>query len=103
MCADIKLDVGSDLLRSLGCHDLTTGMKLTLLLGTNTNVLSYSLPDPQLLVTVLVKIKTDESLLILSSQLPIYMQLWSGCNVMQSTHRYGSSFNQECDESSQYI
>ena len=42
---DIKLNVGSDLLRSLGCNDLTTGKKFTLLLGTDTNVLSCSLPD----------------------------------------------------------
>ena len=42
---DIKLDVGSDLIRSIGCNNLTTGMKFTLLLGTDTNMLSYSLPD----------------------------------------------------------
>ena len=26
------------------------------------------------------------------------MRPWPGWNIMQSTHRYGSSFNQECDE-----
>ena len=30
---DIKLDVGSDLVRSLGCNDLSAGKKFTLLLG----------------------------------------------------------------------
>ena len=30
---DIKLSVGSDLVRSLGCNDLTTCKKFTLLLG----------------------------------------------------------------------
>ena len=30
---DIKLSVGSDLVRSLGCNDLTAGKKFTLLLG----------------------------------------------------------------------
>ena len=30
---DIKLNVGSDLLRSLGCNDLTTANKFALLLG----------------------------------------------------------------------
>ena len=25
------------------------------------------------------------------------MRLWSECNIMQSTHRYESSFNQECE------
>ena len=39
---DIKLNVGSDLIRSLGCNDLTAGKKFTLLLWTDTNMLSYS-------------------------------------------------------------
>ena len=32
---DIKLKFGSDLLRSLGCNDLSAGKKFTLLLGTD--------------------------------------------------------------------
>ena len=47
---DIKLNVGSDLARSLGCNDLTTGKKFTLMLGRNTHMLSYSVPDLQLKV-----------------------------------------------------
>ena len=39
---DIKLSVGSDLVRSLGCNDLTAGKKFTLLLGSNINMLTYS-------------------------------------------------------------
>ena len=39
---DIALSVGSDLVRSLGCNDLTTGKKFTRLLESDTNVLSYS-------------------------------------------------------------
>ena len=54
---DINLNVGSDLARILGCNDLTTDKKFTLLLGTDTNMLSYSLPDSGLPVPV--KIKTD--------------------------------------------
>ena len=42
---DIKLSVGSDLVRSLGCNDLTAGKKFTLLLGTDTNMLTYSVPN----------------------------------------------------------
>ena len=53
---DIELNVGSDLVRSLGCNNLTT-CKFTLLQGTDTYMLSYSLPDSQLPVPV--KIKTD--------------------------------------------
>ena len=55
MSGDIKLNVGSDLVRSLGCNNLTTGKMFTLLLGTN--MISYSLPDSQLKVPI--KIKTD--------------------------------------------
>ena len=66
---NIKLNVGSDLQRSLGCNDLTTGKKLTLLLEIDTNMLSYSLPDSGLPVPV--KIKTDEGFAILINQVPI--------------------------------
>ena len=38
---DIKLNVGSDLVRSQECNDLTTGNKCTLVLGSDRNVLSY--------------------------------------------------------------
>ena len=33
MSGDAKLNVGSDLIRSLGCNNITTGKKFTLLLG----------------------------------------------------------------------
>ena len=52
---DIKLNVGSDLVWSLGCNNLTTGKKCTLLLGTDTNMISYSLPDSQLKVSIKIK------------------------------------------------
>ena len=52
---DIKLKVGNDLVRSLERIDLTTGKKFTLLLGTDTNVLSYSLPDLALPLPVKIK------------------------------------------------
>ena len=66
---DIQLSVDSDLVRSLGCNNLTTGKKFTLLLGTDTNVLSYSLPDSEL--SVHVKITSDGGFAILINQLPI--------------------------------
>ena len=66
---DIKLNVGSDLVRSLGCNDLTAGKKFTLLLGPDTNMLSYSLPDSELPVPI--KIKTDGGFAILIKLLPI--------------------------------
>ena len=66
---DIKLNVGSDLVRSLGCNDITAGKKFTLLLGSVTNMLSYSIPNSGLPLPV--KIKTDAGFAILINQLPI--------------------------------
>ena len=57
---DIKLSFGSDLVRNIGCNDLTTGKKFTLLLGSDTNVLSYYLPDSQLKVPIMIE--TDAGL-----------------------------------------
>ena len=54
---DIKLKVDSDLVRSLGCNDLSAGKKFTFLLGTDTNMLTYSVPNSGLPVPL--KIKTD--------------------------------------------
>ena len=42
---DIKLSVGSDLARSLGCNDLSAGKKITLRLGTDANMLTYTKPN----------------------------------------------------------
>ena len=39
---DIKLNVGSDLVRSLGCNDLSACKKFILLLGSDENMLTYS-------------------------------------------------------------
>ena len=57
---DIKLNVGSDLASSLGCNDVTGGKKFTLLLRSDTNMLTYSAPNTGLLVPG--KIKTMEVL-----------------------------------------
>ena len=54
---DIKLNFGPVLARSLGCNDLTAGKKFTLLLGTDTNMLSFSVPNSELPVPI--KIKAD--------------------------------------------
>ena len=45
MSGDIKLSVGSDLVRSLGCKVLSTGKKFTHLLGPDTNMLTYTIPN----------------------------------------------------------
>ena len=69
MSGDIKLNVGSDLVRCLGCNDLTTGKKFTLLLESDTNALSYSLSDSQFKVPN--KIKTDCGIINFINQRPI--------------------------------
>ena len=66
---DIKLSVDSDLVRSLGCNDLSAGKKFTLLLGTDTNLLTNSVPNSGLPVPI--KIKTDVGFAILIDELPI--------------------------------
>ena len=70
MSGDIKLNVGSDLARSLGCNDLTAGKKFALLLVSDTNMLSHSAPNSGLPVPI--KIKTYRGLAILINQLPIW-------------------------------
>ena len=42
MSGDIKLNVGSDLVMSQECNDLSAGKKFTLLLEADTNMLTYS-------------------------------------------------------------
>ena len=69
MSGDIKLNVGSDLVRSLGCNDLTAGKKFTFLLGTDTHMLTYSMPNSGLPVPI--KIKTDIEFAILINELSI--------------------------------
>ena len=63
---DIKLSAGS---RSLGCNDLTAGKNFTLLLGSDTNMLTYSTPNSGLPVPI--SIKTDVGFAILINELPI--------------------------------
>ena len=66
---DIKLSVGSDLVRILGCNDLSAGKKFTLLLGTDTHMLTYIIPNSGLPVPI--KIKTDVGFGILINELPM--------------------------------
>ena len=66
---DIQLNVGSDLVRSLGYNDLSVGKKFILLLGSDKNMLTYSVPNSGLPLPV--KIKTDVGFAILIDELPI--------------------------------
>ena len=49
---DILLKVGSDSVRRLGCSDLRKGNKFTLVLGTDANTLSFSIPNQLALLPV---------------------------------------------------
>ena len=53
---DIKLSIGSDLERSLGCNVLSAGKKFTLLQGLDTNMLSHSVPNSGLPVPIKIKL-----------------------------------------------
>ena len=66
---DVKLNVGSDLVRSPGCNDLSAGKKFTLLPRTDTNLLTYSVLNSGLPVPI--KIKTDVAFAKLIDELPI--------------------------------
>ena len=66
---DIKLSVGSDLVRSLGCNDLSVGKKFALLLRSDKNMLTYSIPNSG--SPLPVKIKTDVGFGILIKELPV--------------------------------
>ena len=67
---DIKLNVGSDLIRYLGCNNLTADKNFTLLLGQTQ--MCYYIPYPiHLQLKVPIKIKTDGGFIILINQLPI--------------------------------
>ena len=55
--------------RSLGCNDLSAGKKFALILGSDTNMLTYSVPNSGLPVPI--KIKTDVGFAILIDELPI--------------------------------
>ena len=102
MYGNIKLSVGSDVVRSLGCNDLTAGKKLTLLLGSDTNKLTYSVPNSGLPVPI--KLKRDVGLAILINELaicvfdqveifcsrPIAMNQHSIKNVMNPTNKFNA-------------
>ena len=69
MSCDIKLSVGSDLVRSQGCNDHISCNAFTLLLESDTNMLTYSVPNSGLLVPT--NTKTDVGFAILIDELPI--------------------------------
>ena len=55
--------------RCLGCSDLSAGKKFILLLGTNTNMLTYTIPNSWLPVPIMIK--TDVGFAILIKEPPV--------------------------------
>ena len=53
---DIKLSVGADLVRSLGCNDLSAGKKFALLLRSDKNMLTYFILNSGLPLPVKIKL-----------------------------------------------
>ena len=86
MSGDIKLNVGSDLESSLGCDNLSAGKKFTLLLGSERNMLSYSVPNSGLPAPV--KIKADIAFTILIKELLV-------CVFSQDKIIYSQSIDKE--------
>ena len=90
---DVVLRIDSDLLWILGRDNLSAGKKFILMLGSYSNMLTYSILN--LFVLTPIELKTDAGFVILID----HMWFYSGFNIMQSTHRYESTFNEECEES----
>ena len=69
MSGDVELRIGSDLVRILGCDNLSAGKKFILMLWSYSNMLTYSIPKP--LVQTPIELKTDAGFVILIDQHPI--------------------------------
>ena len=54
---DVVLRIGSDLIRILGCYNLSAGKKFILMLGSYSNMLTYSILKPFVLTPI--ELKTD--------------------------------------------
>ena len=66
---DVVLRIGSDLVTLLGCNNLSACKKFILMLGSYSNILTYSIPKP--FVSTPIELKTDEGFVILIDQHPI--------------------------------
>ena len=52
---DVVLRIGSDLVRILGCENLSEGKKFILMLGSYSNMLTYSIPKSFVLTPIELK------------------------------------------------
>ena len=63
MSGDVVLWIVSDLVRILGCDNLSAGRKFKLVLGLYSNILTYSIPKPFVLTPI--ELKNDAGFVIL--------------------------------------
>ena len=66
MLGDVVLRISSDLVRILGCNDLSAGKKFILMLGLYSNMLTYSILKT--FVSTPIELKTDAGFVILIDQ-----------------------------------
>ena len=66
MSGDVVLRIDSDLVRILGCDNLSAGKKCIVMLGLYSNMLTYSIPKPFVLTPI--ELKTDAGFVILIDQ-----------------------------------
>ena len=66
MSGDVVLRIDSDLVRILGCDNLSAGKNFILMLGSYSNMLTYSIPKPFVLTPI--ELKTDACFVILIDQ-----------------------------------
>ena len=60
---DVVLRIDSDLVRILGCDNLSAGKNLIIMLGSYSNMLTYSITKPFVLTRI--ELKTDAGFVIL--------------------------------------
>ena len=63
MSGDVVLRIDSDLVSILGCDNLSAGKMFILMLGSYSNMLTYSIPKPFVLTPI--ELKNDARLVIL--------------------------------------
>ena len=67
MSRDVVLRIGSDFVRILGCDNLSACKTFILMLGSYSNMLTYSIPKTFVLTPI--ELKTDAGFVILIDQM----------------------------------
>ena len=70
---DVVVSIGSDLVRILECDNLSAGKTFILMLGSYSNILTYSIPKPFVLTPI--ELKTDAGFVILIDQCVVLVRI----------------------------